>query len=422
MSLTKSILSASLLLLLTLASACGGGGGGSTPPAPTTYTVTFVAGTGGTLTGTATQTVTSGGSTTAVTAVPNANYTFTSWTGSGFTTSTATTLTVTNVNANLTITANFAALPTYTVTFAAGTGGTLTGTTSQSVISGSSATPVTAVPSAGYMFVNWTGTGFSTSTTNPLTVTNVPSNLTITANFATLPTYTVTFVAGTGGTLTGSASQSVISGGSTSAVTAVASTGYTFGTWTGSGFNTSTTNPLTVANVTANLTLTANFNVLPAATLAYTDPTTGTFQLKKNTTLSTTTHLVLDLVGPAATTGSGISAAFTVDTTKVSWANVAAADAAGTYVQTGGAFTLGTGTQILKGKVTAGVLQVTAAQKGTASPVALNTPLVRVALDLKASQAPGAITLSANAGKAYYTDASGNITATTVIVGTIAAQ
>ena len=235
-------------------------------------------------------------------------------------------------------------------------------------------------------------------------------------------TYTVTFVAGTGGTLTGTATQTVTSGSSATAVTAVPSTGYTFTNWTGSGFTTSTANPLTVNNVTAGLTITANFTLIPGATLAYTDPTTGTFQLKKNTTLSTATHLVLDLVGPAATTGSGVSAAFTVDTTKVSWANVATADAAGTYVQTGGAFTLGAAPQALKGKVTVGVLQVTAAQKGYASPVALNTALLRVALDLKASQAPGAITLSANAGKAYYTDAAGNITATTVTVGTLAAQ
>ena len=234
--------------------------------------------------------------------------------------------------------------------------------------------------------------------------------------------YTVTFVAGTGGTLTGTATQTVTSGGSTTAVTAVPNANYTFTSWTGSGFATSTATTLTVTNVTTNLTITANFTLVPAATLAYTDPTTGTFQLKKNTTLSTATHLVLDLVGPAATTGSGVSAAFTVDTAKVAWANVATADAAGTYVQTGGAFTLGAGTQILKGKVTAGVLQVTAAQKGTASPVALNTPLVRVALDLKALQTPGAITLSANAGKAYYTDAAGVITATTVTVGTLAAQ
>ena len=235
-------------------------------------------------------------------------------------------------------------------------------------------------------------------------------------------TYTVTFTAGTGGTLTGTATQTITSGGSTSAVTAVANAGYTFTNWTGSGFTTSTTAALTVTNVTANLNLTANFTLVPATTLAYTDPTTGTFQLKKNATLSTATHLVLDLVGPAATTGSGVSAAFTVDTAKVAWANVATADAAGTYVQNGTALTLGTAPQVLKGKVAAGVLQVTAAQKGTGNPVALNAPLVRVALDLKTLQAPGSITLSANAGKAYYTDAAGNLIATTVTVGTLAAQ
>ena len=235
-------------------------------------------------------------------------------------------------------------------------------------------------------------------------------------------TYTVTFTAGTGGTLTGTATQTITSGGSTSAVTAVANTGYTFTSWTGSGFPTSTTATVTATNVTANMTITANFTLIPATTLAYTDPTTGTFQLKKNATLSTATHLVLDLVGPAATTGSGVSAAFTVDTAKVAWANVATADAAGTYVQNGTALTLGTAPQVLKGKVTAGVLQVTAAQKGTGSPVTLNAPLVRVALDLKTLQAPGAITLSANAGKAYYTDAAGIITGTTISVGTLAAQ
>ena len=103
------------LILLPWLLTCGGGGGGSTAaPAPVTYTVTFLAGTGGTVTGTATQTVTSGGSTTAVTAVANTGYTFSSWTGTGFTTSTSAALTLTNVTSNLTITANFTAISTAT--------------------------------------------------------------------------------------------------------------------------------------------------------------------------------------------------------------------------------------------------------------------------------------------------------------------
>ena len=72
----------------------------------------------------------------------------------------------------------------YTVNFAAGNGGSLIGTTSQTVMQGDNCTAVEAVPDAGYFFVNWTGTnGFVTTNDNPLTVTNVTSDMTITANF-----------------------------------------------------------------------------------------------------------------------------------------------------------------------------------------------------------------------------------------------
>ena len=48
---------------------------------------------------------------------------------------------------------------TRTVTFVAGAGGTLTGTTSQTVNLHDNTTPVTAEPNPGYHFVNWTGDG-----------------------------------------------------------------------------------------------------------------------------------------------------------------------------------------------------------------------------------------------------------------------
>ncbi|MDP1831210.1 MAG: hypothetical protein Q8K67_04050 [Geothrix sp.] len=159
-----------------------------------------------------------------------------------------------------------------------------------------------------------------------------------------------------------------------------------------------------------------------ATTLAYTDPTTGTYLLKKNAALSTATHLVLDLVGPAATTGSGVSATFSADTLKVTWVNVASTDAANTFVQNGTAFNLGTAPQALKAKVAANVLQATAAQKGIGSPVALNAPLLRVALDLKASQPLGAITFSADSTKSQIIDGTGAISAITVTVGALNAQ
>lgn len=158
-----------------------------------------------------------------------------------------------------------------------------------------------------------------------------------------------------------------------------------------------------------------------AAALAYTDPTSGTWQLKKNTTLSTATHLVLELVGPAASTGTGVAATFSADTTKVTWANVVTGDPV-PLVQNGTAFALGTLPQILKGKATGNVLQAAAAQKGTSSPVALNVPVLRIALDLKASQPVGAITFTADGTNCQVIDGSGNISAISISVGTLTAQ
>ena len=224
---------------------------------PQTYTVTFLAGPGGGLSGTTTQMVPSGGSCTAVTAAPNTGYNFTNWTGAGFTTGGTNPLLITNVTSNLTLTANFTP-QTFTVNFVSGAGGSLTGATTQTVAYGGAATGVTAVPNTGYTFTNWTGAGFTSTGTNPLTVTNVTSNLTITANF-TQQTFTVSFVSGAGGSLTGTTTQTVTYGGAASVMTAVPNTGYTFTTWTGAGFTTSATNPLTVTNVTSNLTITATF-------------------------------------------------------------------------------------------------------------------------------------------------------------------
>jgi hypothetical protein len=180
---------------------------------------------------------------------------------------------------------------------------------------------------------------------------------------------------------------------------------------------------VTVTNSAGTVTSSAaTLTVTPVATaLAYTDPTTGTYQLKKNTTLSTATHLVLDLVGPA-TTGCGVSATFSADTTKVTWVNVSGADPVNTFVANGTAFALGAAPQILKGKVAGNVLQAAVAQKGTGSPVALNAPLVRIALDLKAGLPTGTVTFSADATKCQVLDGAGTLSTITVTVGTLATQ
>lgn len=157
-----------------------------------------------------------------------------------------------------------ASLQSYSVTFASGGNGTLTGTVNQTVNYNASATAVTAVPTPGYHFVNWTGTGgFVTTTSNPLTVANVTSAKTITANFA-INTFAVNFTSGGNGTLTGTVNQTINYNASATAITSVPATGYHFVNWTGTGgFVTSTANPLTVTNVTAAQTITANFTINP---------------------------------------------------------------------------------------------------------------------------------------------------------------
>lgn len=72
---------------------------------------------------------------------------------------------------------------TYTVTFVSGSGGTLSGSAKQTVKSGASTTPVEAIPNSGYTFKNWTGTGFVTTTVNPVVIDNITRNITINANF-----------------------------------------------------------------------------------------------------------------------------------------------------------------------------------------------------------------------------------------------
>ena len=68
----------------------------------------------------------------------------------------------------------------YSLSYTAGTHGSLTGMTSQTVLSGGSGTAVTAVPAAGYSFVNWS----DSSTANPRTDASVSGNVSVTANFA----------------------------------------------------------------------------------------------------------------------------------------------------------------------------------------------------------------------------------------------
>ena len=159
----------------------------------------------------------------------------------------------------------------------------------------------------------------------------------------------------------------------------------------------------------------------PAATgLAYTDPTGTGWRLVKDPS-STSTHLVLNLVGPAAGSGYGVGFTFAVDQTKAAWARVVPADTE--YVKNV-AYNLGTGSQFLKGKVQGNNLLAGVFQKGVGGAAVSygSGALVRVALDFVPGSAAGtAIPLTVSSSQEL--TASGMVAfGTPVAVGTLTAQ
>jgi hypothetical protein len=139
---------------------------------------------------------------------------------------------------------------TLNLSYTAGANGSITGTLNQEVDRGSDGTPVTAVPDTGYHFLNWS----DGSTVNPRTDTNVEEDISVTANFAP-GSYTLTYNTVTGGTITGTTTQSVNHGEDGTAVTAVPSAGYHFVNWS----DNINANPRTDTNVMTDISVTANF-------------------------------------------------------------------------------------------------------------------------------------------------------------------
>jgi hypothetical protein len=139
----------------------------------------------------------------------------------------------------------------YTLTYSAGENGTITGNVTQTVSSGGSGTAVTAVANPGYHFAQWN----DGNTQSTRTDTNITANLSVSATFVPDAAYTLTYSAGENGTITGNVTQTVSSGRSGTAVTAVANPGYHFAQW--SDGNTQPTR--TDTNITANLSVTATF-------------------------------------------------------------------------------------------------------------------------------------------------------------------
>ena len=144
----------------------------------------------------------------------------------------------------------------FMLTYLSNTNGTISGTATQVVNYAASGSTVTAVAGIGCHFMNWSDGLAASSRTDG----NVTSNLTVTANFA-VNTYTLAYLAGANGTVSGVTNQTVNYGGSGTMVSAVAGSGYAFSSWSDGLMAGSRTD----ANVTGNLTVTANFVAVSVA-------------------------------------------------------------------------------------------------------------------------------------------------------------
>lgn len=139
---------------------------------------------------------------------------------------------------------------TYTLSYSAGTGGSLSGSATQSVQYGSDGSAVTAVPDAGYHFVGWS----DSSTDNPRTDLSVIQDISVTASFAS-DSLSLVYKSDDHGSIDGDREQTVSYGGSGSEVTADADTGYRFKKWSDG----SDENPRQDSDVRASITVTAEF-------------------------------------------------------------------------------------------------------------------------------------------------------------------
>ncbi|MCW3092692.1 MAG: cell wall/surface repeat protein [Ferruginibacter sp.] len=197
---------------------------------------------------------------TAVTVIesPNPGYTFVNWTENGNIVSTASSYQFT-LTANKTLVANFTIIPALQFALILSSspqaGGTTTG--SGAYTSGTSVV-ITATPSAGYTFVNWTENGNILSTSSTYTFP-LMSNKTLVANFA-LNTYTLNVIA-TNGIVAKNPNQVTYTYGTPVQLTATPNAGYTFSSWSGDASGSA--NPLLVI-MNGNKNITANFTLLPS--------------------------------------------------------------------------------------------------------------------------------------------------------------
>ena len=185
-------------------------------------------------------------------AFPASGYTFANWTENGIVVNTANPYSF-PANGNRVLVANFTSNTGVTITTnsAPSAGGSTTGAGAYVV---NDSVTVSALPNAGYAFVNWTVGGAIVSTSADYTFTTA-TNVALVAHFGSAVTITATGSPAAGGTILGAGDYV---NGASATLEAVANPDFIFTKWTEGGATVSTT-PSYTFNVTAARTLVANF-------------------------------------------------------------------------------------------------------------------------------------------------------------------
>jgi uncharacterized repeat protein (TIGR03803 family) len=272
-----------------------------------------------------------------LTAVASNGWLFTSW-NNGITNNP---YPITVPPSNITYTANFAPASLVTGLASPTNGGRVTG--SGWYIVGSNAT-LTAIASNNWLFINWNGGVTSTNLTIPVPATNV----TYTATFAATATIVVGANTNAGGTVTGGGFFFV---GSNATLTATASIGWQFLSWSDGVTNT----PRTVV-VASNTTFTALFAPTALITVQVSPTNTagsviggGTYVVGSNALLTATASNLWRFVvwsdgatnNPYSVLVPSVGAAYTANFSRLGTVQVLASPTSGGSVTGGGQYIVG---------------------------------------------------------------------------------
>ncbi|OGS18591.1 MAG: hypothetical protein A3J83_01800 [Elusimicrobia bacterium RIFOXYA2_FULL_40_6] len=207
------------------------------------------------------------GSVLTLTATPNMGSTFTSWSGDASGTNPTTTLTM---NSNKTVTANFSVSSSFnlTTTVSPSGSGSVSANPSGGIYTAGTVVNLTATPNTGYVFSSWSN---GASGTNPNVSVTMDANKTITANFVSIQTYTLTTTISPSGAGTVTPPNGLYNRDSQMTLRATANEGYTFSNWSGSVSGENSNLPITMSG---NIAVTANFGYIPAASIFLEGPIT----------------------------------------------------------------------------------------------------------------------------------------------------